>query len=217
VSDREAQGAWKFGEPPLEETERWAALVRRVSSLVLQMETPSPVVAELIDVLERAEAELAAGAPADPRPRIGDAVQGDGRLYLDHSGDVGRFNPAFPSYAIEVDGDRASGTVRFPILYEGPPGIVHGGFLAVFFDQAIQHHNCALGVAGKTTRLELGFRAPTPVLKELRFEIERRADERRIESTATIFDGDVACATATVRALAGSLDALPAFSTRRAR
>jgi hypothetical protein len=45
---------WKFGEAPLEETERYAALVRRVSSLVLQMEGPSEVVAELCDALERA-------------------------------------------------------------------------------------------------------------------------------------------------------------------
>ena len=43
---------------------------------------------------------------------------------------------------------------RFPIAYEGPPGIVHGGFLAVFFDSIIQHHNCDVGVAGKTTSLD---------------------------------------------------------------
>jgi len=208
---------WKFGEAALEETERWAAVVRRVSSLILQMESPSEAVSELIEALERAEARLVAQAPADPRPRIGDAADGDGRVYLDHSGDVGRFNPAFPSYTIEVDGERASGTVRFPILFEGPPGIVHGGFLAVFFDQAIQHHNCAVGVAGKTTRLELGYRAPTPVLTELRFEIERRVDERRIESTATLFHGDVPCATATVRAVAGNRAALPPVSPRRGR
>jgi hypothetical protein len=208
---------WKFGEAALEETERYAALVRRVSSLVLQMEAPSDVVAELNAALERAEAALLALAPSDRRPRIGAASEGDGRVYLDHSGAVGAFNPAFPTYTLAVDGNRASGTVTFPVLYEGPPGVVHGGFLAVFFDQVIQHHSCDLGTAGKTTRLELQYRAPTPLLEALHFEIERSVDERRIESTARLFFADVLCATATVRAVAGSLASLPPVSPRRAR
>ena len=208
---------WKFGEAALEETERYAAIVRRVSSLVLQMEGPSDVVAELNSVLARAEAELTALAPADPRPRIGADSGGEGRVYLDHSRAVGAYNPAFPTYTLEVDGNRASGTVAFPVLYEGPPGVVHGGFLAVFFDQAIQHHNCDVGTAGKTTRLEVQYSAPTPLLRELHFDIERRVDDRRIESTARLFAGDVLCATATMRAVAGNLASLPSVSPRRAR
>jgi len=206
---------WKFGEAPLEQTERYAELVRRVSSLLLQLEAPSSAVEELITALERAEAELAAHAPSDPRPRVGDASGDDGRVYLDHSRDVGRYDPAFPLYRIEVDGDRASGEVEFPILYEGPPGIVHGGFLALFFDMVIQHHNCDVGVAGKTTRLDLRYSAPTPLLTQLRFEVERSLADRRIESTARLFAGDTLCATATVRAVAGDLAALPPWSRRR--
>jgi hypothetical protein len=208
---------WKFGEDALPETERYAAIVRRVSCLVLQMEAPSAVVAELHAVLARAEAELAALAPADPRPRIGADCDGEGRVYLDHSRAVGAYNPAFPLYALEADESRASGTVRFPVLYEGPPGVVHGGFLAVFFDQVIQHHNCDVGSAGKTTRLEVQYLAPTPLLRELHFDIERRVDERRIESTARLFCGDVLCARATLRAVAGTEASLPAVSPRRAR
>jgi hypothetical protein len=208
---------WRFGETALAETERYAALVRRVSSLVLQMEAPSDVVAGLNALLERAEAELLALAPADSRPRVGARSDGDGRVYLDHSRAVGAYNPAFPTYTLAVDGNRASGTVAFPVLYEGPPGVVHGGFLAVFFDQAIQNHNCDVGTAGKTTRLELQYSAPTPLLEELRFEIERTVDERRIESTARLLHGDVLCATAKMRAVAGNLASLPPVSPRRAR
>lgn len=208
---------WKFGEDAPEDTQRYAALARRVSSLVLQMEAPADVVAELNAALARAEAALAALAPADPRPRVGAAHDGDGRVYLDHSRAVGDFNPAFPTYALETDGDRASGTVAFPVLYEGPPGVVHGGFLAVFFDQVIQHHNCDVGTAGKTTRLEVQYRAPTPLLATLRFDVERTLEERRIASTARLFHGDVLCATATMRAVAGDLSALPPFSSRRTR
>jgi hypothetical protein len=204
---------WKFGEAPLEETERFAAIARRVTALLLQMEAPSPAVAELTAALERAERELAALAPADPRPRIGAAE--DGRVYLDHSRDVGVYNPAFPIYTLASDGGRATGTVTFPLVYEGPPGIVHGGFVALFFDQIIQHHNCDAGQAGKTTRLEVRYRAPTPLLAPLRFEVERRVDDGRIESVASLFAGDVLCATATGRAVAGELARLPPVSRRK--
>lgn len=208
---------WKFGEPALEETERYAALARRITSLILQMEAPSAAVAELNTALERAERELAALAPADLRPRMGADGGGEGRVYLDHSRDVGAYNPAFPGYTIRVDGNRAAGTVAFPLLYEGPPGLVHGGFLALFFDQVIQHHNCDVGQAGKTTRLEVRYLAPTPLFVELRFDVERTVDDRRIESTARLFAGDVPCAAATMRAVAGDLAALPPISARRTR
>ena len=73
----------------------------------------------------------------------------DQRVYVDHSRDVGNFNPCFPVYVSCAD-DRGEGSVEFPLLYEGPPGIVHGGFLAVFFDCVLQQLNCDLGLAGKT-------------------------------------------------------------------
>jgi hypothetical protein len=206
---------WKFGEAPLEETERFAAIARRVTALLLQMEGPSPAVAELTAALERAERALVALAPADPRPRIGPAAAEEGRVYLDHSRDVGSYNPAFPVYTLAVLENRATGTVTFPLVYEGPPGLVHGGFVALFFDQIIQHHNCDVGQAGKTTRLEVRYRAPTPLLAPLRFEVERKVEDGRIESAASLFAGDVLCATATGRAVAGDLAALPPVSSRR--
>ena len=208
---------WKFGEAALEETERFAALARRVATLVLQMETPSHVVAELNAALARAEAALAALAPASSRPRIGPDVDGDGRVYLDHARDVGRFDPAFPVYTLDLDGSRASGTVNFPLLYEGPPGLVHGGFLALFFDMVIQQHNCDLGEAGKTTNLDVRYRSTTPLDTDLRFEIERTSDGRRIESNARLSCGETLCVEATLRAVAGKRDNLPAVSPRRAR
>jgi hypothetical protein len=204
---------WKFGEAPLEETERFASIARRVTALLLQMEAPSPAAAELTAALERAERELAARAPTDPLPRIGAAEEG--RVYLDHSRDVGAYNPAFPIYTLAALGGRATGTVTFPLLYEGPPGIVHGGFVALFFDQIIQHHNCDAGQAGKTTRLEVRYRAPTPLLAPLRFEVERTVEGGRIESVASLFAGDALCATATARAVAGDLAELPPVSARR--
>ena len=58
--------------------------------------------------------------PGDPAPRVGANAAADGRVYLDHSRDIGAFNPCFPTYEIRVDGDRASGTVTLPRRLRGP-------------------------------------------------------------------------------------------------
>jgi hypothetical protein len=205
---------WTFGVEPLPQTERAAALLRRVTGLVLAAEHDDAAVEQLLADLERAETALTPQAPAGEPPRIG-AAAGDGRVYLDHSRDIGAYNPCFPEYELDVDGDRAAGTVTFPIPYEGPPGIVHGGFLAVFLDCAVQHHNCDVGRAGKTTSLALRFRRPAPLLTPLTFTIERRVDDDRIRSTARVLLDERVLCEADVDAIAGNLDALPPVSPRR--
>ena len=206
---------WVFGVDPLPESLEFASLMRTVTGLVLSLEAPHAPVRRLIAALRGAEAELRHLVPGSPAPRVGANATADGRVYLDHSRDIGAYNPCFPAYDIRVDGDRASGAVTFPVAYEGPPGIVHGGFLAVFFDSVIQHHNCDVGVAGKTTSLTVTYRRPTPLLTELQFEVERSAVDRRITSTARLMaDGTVLCE-AQMSAVAGNLAQLPAVSPRR--
>ena len=206
---------WTFGEPALPQTEAAASLLRRVTSLVLALEHEEPALDQLVADLARAEEALRALVPTDPAPRVGDRVDGAGRVYLDHARDVGAFNPNFPTYDLEVDGDRASGTIEFPIAYEGPPGIVHGGFLALFFDCVVQHHNCDVGVAGKTTSLELRYRRPTPLHTSLTFTIDRVSGDGRIHSTARLLDGDHVLCEAEIEAIASDRASLPAVSPRR--
>ena len=210
---------WTFGVEPLPQTERVAGALRRVADLVLALESDDADVDQLLADLERAETALAAKVPAELTPRVGPAVDGDGRVYVDHARHVGAFNPAFPEYEITVDGDLAEGTVNFPLVFEGPPGIVHGGFLAVLFDQVVQHHNCDVGVAGKTTSLRLGFRRPAPLLTDLRFSVHRRVAGDRIRSTAELRLGEergskLVCE-AEIDAIAGVRENLPAVSPRR--
>ena len=206
---------WKFGVEPLPESLTVASLMRSVTGLVLSLEAPHPALARLAAALRSAEAELAEVAPSDPAPRIGPEAPRDRRVYVDHSGDIGAYNPCFPTYQLRVEGERASGTVSFPLAYEGPPGIVHGGFLAVFFDSVAQHHNCELGLAGKTTSLALRYRRPTPLLTELAFEVERSVEERRITSRARLLAEGVVLCEAEVSAVAGNRTALPEVSPRR--
>jgi hypothetical protein len=207
---------WVFGVEPLPQTVEVASLLRSVAGLVLSLDAPHAAVERLAAALRSAEQELRTLAPPNPAPRIGRDAAGEGRVYLDHSRDIGAYNPCFPTYRIRVDGDRASGAVEFPVAYEGPPGIVHGGFLALFFDAVVQHHNCDAGQSGKTTSVVVTYRRPTPLLRELAFEVERTVDGRGITSLARLLAGDKVFCEAEVRAIAGDRAALPEVSPRRA-
>jgi acyl-coenzyme A thioesterase PaaI-like protein len=208
---------WTFGEAPLPAVVELAAVVRDLTSTVLSLERTSPELEELTGMLRDAQARIARAVPADPAPRVGANPTDDQRVYVDHSRDIGDYNPCFPRYefAVDVDGTGGRGTVEFPVCYEGPPGIVHGGFLAVFFDCVLQQLNCDLGQAGKTAELSLRFRRPTPLLTPLVVHAERTIDGGRIHSRAHLErDGTVVCE-AEMRAALGDRAALPVVSPRR--
>ena len=209
--------AWVFGNQPLPQTLALAPILRGLTERALSLEQEDEGLARFIEELSATERALAQRSPSDPTPRLGPNPRTDQRVYLDHGRDIGNYNPCFPEYEIRVEGERASGTVSFPLVFEGPPAIVHGGFLAVFFDCAIQHHNCDYGTAGKTTALNIEYLRPAPILRVLQFEIERASDARRITSTASIkLDGSVLCR-ATMEAVVGDRSRLPEESPRQNR
>jgi hypothetical protein len=214
-------GDARFGEAPLDQTVAAAGAIRRLSSLLLSLEHPHPTVDDMLAKFAQWEAELAAAALTDNALRMNG--EGDsGRVYLNHATDIGAYNPCFPEYHFDrLDAEGADGRVFFPLVYEGPPGLVHGGFLAVFFDCVIQHQSCATGLSGKTRSLAVTFRRPTPVLTELRFDISRLQPrspaERGIVSTARLLDGDQVLCTGEVSTLASPPEKLAAFKFGRRR
>lgn len=208
---------WAFGLAPLPQATALAPLLRRLSGLALALDGDDPAVATVLEQLRDAERVLGARVSDDAVPRLGADAPAGGRPYVDHSRHVGRYNPCFPEYEIAVDGARATGTVTFPLAFEGPPGVVHGGVLATFFDCVVQHHNCDVGVAGKTTSLLVEYRRPTPLGEALSFEIDRETDERRISSRARLFRGEDTLCRATMAAVAGDRSALPHVPPRPPR
>jgi hypothetical protein len=154
------------------------------------LEHEHPIVDAMLAQFADWERELAGVVPVDPTPRIGAGGE-EKRVYLDHAFDVGAYNPCFPEYTFDhLDDETATGRVTFPVVYEGPPGLVNGGFLAVFFDCITQHQSCAARRTGKTRSLTVTFRRPTPILTELRFDVARSEDEGRVTSTARLLLGD---------------------------
>lgn len=198
----------RFGERPLAQTVAAAAAIRRLTDLLLSLEHPHPTVDVMLARFAEWETELATAVPPDCAPRM----HSDGatkRIYLAHAFDIGAFNPCFPEYRFDrVDAETASGTVTFPLVFEGPPGFVHGGFLAVFFDCVTQHQNCAAALSGRTRTLTVTYQRPTPVLAELRFDIVRTEVDRAITSTARLLSGDNVLCIGEMNAVAMSPDKL---------
>jgi len=185
----------QYGERPLAQTVAAAGAMRRLAGLLLALERDHPVVDDMLARFAEWEGVLAAAGPADPTPRIGADAHDAQRIYLDHAFDIGAYNPCFPEYAFDhLDAETASGRVTFPLVYEGPPGLVNGGFLAVFFDCVTQHQSCAVQQTGKTRALAITFHRPTPLLTELRFDIVRVGSDGAVVSTARLLrDDEVLC------------------------
>ena len=82
----------------------------------------------------------------------------------------------------------------------------------MFFDCVVQHHNCDVGTAGKTTGMALRYRRPAPLLTPLTFSIQRTEGDGRIHSVAMLeLDGKTLCE-ADVDAIAGNRANLPEVS-----
>ncbi len=118
-------------------------------------------------------------------------------IFLDFSPLVGGLNPLAPPIAMRVDGGIVVGEVMFGSAYEGPPGCVHGGFIAASFDEVLGFAQSLGGQPGMTARLQISYRSPTPLHRPLRFEGRiDRVEGRKIHTSATLRHGEMLCAEA---------------------
>lgn len=158
------------------------------------------------DVVAAATAEVAAAAERFVGFRHGslygfsEMANTGGRedpLY-DHSPLLGIANPlAPPMWITEQDGVIVA-EVRFGHAYEGPPGCVHGGYLAAAFDEVLGATQSLSGAPGMTGTLSVRYESPTPLLADLRFEGRLTGVERRkIFVEGECYDGDRVTARAT--------------------
>lgn len=120
--------------------------------------------------------------------------------FTDRSPFYGAMNPLSMPMKLTVDDSfgefgRVVGRATFSDLYEGPPGHVHGGFVAGAFDEALGMAQSLTGRPGMTARLSVSYRSPTPLHKEIVFAgWVDRIEGRKIFAVGTAHDGDTLCA-----------------------
>ena len=192
-----------FPDPDAEETPERRAEIRRLADALRSVvekfvatTAPLDVFHGIADDLE----EIATRFDAYPQEHLFTGFAeagpaGDSLGPFDHSPFMGLSNPLAPPMHLRIEGDRVRGTVTCGSAYEGPPGHVHGGFVAAMFDELLGLAQSVSGNHGMTGRLIIHYRSPTPLHTELRLEgwLER-ADGRKILCRGTLHHDDVLCA-----------------------
>jgi acyl-coenzyme A thioesterase PaaI-like protein len=179
------------------ERSRLAEAVRRAIDVVMTAEdaTVEQMVAAA-ETIEAATAMLAGSLSVvhpdgvrrtSPRRNHGD--------YLPRSPIVGESSPLAPPIEWEWLPPRIVGRVVFGAAYEGPPSYVHGGIIALAFDEMLGMANIASGHPGMTGTLTVRYRKPTPLYREVSFEAwVTKVEGRRISTRGTLSCDDVVCA-----------------------
>lgn len=91
------------------------------------------------------------------------------------------------------------GTGTFTEPYEGPPGHIHGGFIAAAFDEVLGMAQSLTGRPGMTGTLTIKYRAPTPLNTPIVYKgWVDRVEGRKIFCKGQSFNGDTLCAEAEV-------------------
>ncbi len=122
--------------------------------------------------------------------------------FLDRSPIIGAINPLSAPMRMGIDGDGGKdsivvGHATFTSAYEGPPGCVHGGFIAAYFDEVLGVAQSLSGNPGMTVNLTVDYRSPTPLLKPVVFRgWVASVDGRKISVTGTLHHGETLCAEA---------------------
>jgi acyl-coenzyme A thioesterase PaaI-like protein len=116
------------------------------------------------------------------------ANAGDVGAFFDQSPMIGLANPLAPPITIAQSGERSAiASVTFGSAYEGPPGSLHGGFVAATFDEVLGFVQSLGGNPGMTGTLTVRYRRPTPLHKELIIE----ADLVRIQGRKIFTEGRI--------------------------
>ncbi|RCV54516.1 PaaI family thioesterase [Marinitenerispora sediminis] len=106
---------------------------------------------------------------------------------------AGPTNPVAPPLVLAHADGGLRGEVTLNGIYQGPPGLVHGGWLAALLDQALGAAASAAGMPGLTANLTVDYRRPTPLNVPLTVTSRVTGTERRkvFVSAEIRHDGEV--------------------------
>ena len=138
------------------------------------------------------------------------------RGFFDWSPQLGLANPLAPPIYVDVEGETVVGRAVFGAAYEGPPGCVHGGYVAAAFDEVLGLTQTLSGQVGMTGTLTVRYRRPTPLHTDLRFE--GRLDSvsgRKVLTSASLFAHGHLAAEATGLFISVSPERFSALSDNR--
>jgi len=177
---------------------RLAVAMRRVIDRLVQVAAPENDLNSAAEALERYADRLATYPVSRSYEGFAETANaGDTHAFFDHSPLIGLANPLAPPIKLVVKDNKVIGHANFGAPYEGPPGHIHGGFIAASFDEVLGMAQSLTGNPGMTGTLTIRYRRPTPLLTDLVFEgFVDRVDGRKIFTHATLKSGETLTAEA---------------------
>ena len=186
-----ASGAWA-------QKRRLAAALRTIIDRLVTSDAPEEQLARAAEAAERYGASLAEHVQRKGQWGFAESANaGDVGAFFDQSPMIGLSNPLAPPLTLEARDGRIHGAGIFGAAYEGPPGHVHGGFVAAAFDEVLGFAQSLSGNPGMTGTLTVRYRRPTPLHVQLRFDAGVDSVEgRKIITSGRLFAGEVLTAEA---------------------
>jgi acyl-coenzyme A thioesterase PaaI-like protein len=180
VSAEESSFEWGKPDETTVQARRLADELRRLVNRLVIARPTAEALAAAADVAAGFADRLDALPSRDSLDEVSEAALLP-RSFIDHSPVSGRSNPIAPPLTMRiVTGDDGSqhieGDVTFGAAYEGPPGHVHGGFVAAMFDELLGFAQLA---PGYTARLTINYRRRTPLNTPLHLEAAVESEEGR--------------------------------------
>jgi acyl-coenzyme A thioesterase PaaI-like protein len=169
--------------------ERLAESVRHLIDAVLNVEDATEeqlgTAADMTEAAARHLGRVPHGS--DTRRGVRNRDEREHDDYLPRSPLVGEVSPLAPPIEWELVDGKIVGHGTYHAAYEGPPGYVHGGWVALTFDEILGMANIASGHPGMTGTLKVRYLRPTPLHQ--RFDLmgwTERVEGRRIISKGTM-------------------------------
>lgn len=152
-----------------------AGHLRSLVDAMVRLEDDTPVAAQLARHLESA-LELV-GGHVQPVQAVAQAqLGGRTQSYLDRSPVSGTLNPIAPPVQLSMGEDSSARTTTvLGLAYQGPPGRVHGGFVATLLDHLMGYAAGTVGTWAFTRSLTVEYDHAVPLFEEL--DIEARVDQ----------------------------------------
>jgi acyl-coenzyme A thioesterase PaaI-like protein len=194
-------------DPDPQAIEGVASAARRVVAHIRKTQAPLALLSEVEEQLDALHAKLADYDHPGPYMQRGLDVAGHDGIppdtlpseFFPYSPVVGAANPISPAVVFEIDGKDLVAEHAFDAQFCGPPTAVHGGIIALVFDELLGSVNVINDMGGFTGTLSIRYHSLTPVGLEfpirMRGWIDRR-EGRKTFSKGTFHYGDRLCAEA---------------------
>lgn len=178
---------------------RLAAAARALNEKLVSSDINPELAAALTQKIDALTAELSQAQQVDGL--IDMAKRGERGTIDDVMGELvsvgGRSHPCSPELLWQEASNRIMGTVRFSQAFEGPPGHVHGGWVAGVLDHLMGMTHVRTGYPGMTGGLSVRYLKPTPLNQVIEVSAEAtELDAKRTEVKAAMRFGDTTTATA---------------------